>query len=667
MRPTGKILTVEIVLFALVCSVGGYSYSAEIAIHETQQKETLQREKLPPFVPDQVVVAFRPGTPGDAKKAAHAQAGGRVINTIAALHADLVNIPRGKVLEKVAAYTRNPNVRYAEPNYYYVLDVPPTEGLMPPGTLCSEDLFDEQWALHNTGQSFQMDPYTGEPCIITGTDDADIDWLAVWEQLPGVRGENIRIAIVDTGIDFGHPDLINKEVESWTAYGIIEGAEDLIGHGTHVAGIAAAATDNGNGIAGVGIDASAGSLKACQCYPDPTFCLTGGCADSDIAEAISYATEQGYHVVNMSFGGPGAQLIKDAVDEALAAGLILVASAGNAYALNTPSYPAAYDGVIAVAATDQYDNLSSFSNFGQWVDIAAPGVDIFSTYPGAGCGGNPDCYSWMSGTSMASPVVAGAAALALDSIGGDSTATPQELRDAVINAILNNADHTGALGQNMLAWTQHGRLNIYAALSDNISPVAAFTYSCTGLECSFDAAVSHDPDGSIVDYTWDYGDGSSSSGMTGNHSYTNDGTYTVSLTVTDNDGALGSDIQEITISTAGNDTLHVGDLDGQSTFQSNTRWTAEVTVTVHDEAHNPFNGLTVVTGRWSGGVSGTDIGEDIDQNGQITFSYPAIHKRIESVTFTIESVSGSLPYDSNKNHDPDSDGDGMRITVFKPQ
>lgn len=666
MRPARKIFILGIVFFALVFLVRGYSYSAEIAKHETRQNETLQDETLPTFVPDQVVVAFKPGTAGEAKMAAHAQVGGRIINTMASLNADVVSIPKGKVLEKVAAYSHNPNVRYAEPNYYYVLDVPPNEGWIPLGSLCSEDLFDEQWALHNTGQSFQMDAYTGEPCIITGTDDADIDWMEVWEQLPDFRGENIKIAIVDTGIDFGHPDLINKKVESWTASGIIEGAGDVIGHGTHVAGIAAAATDNGKGIAGVGMDARVGSLKACQCYPDPTFCLTGGCADSDIAEAISYATTQGYHVVNMSIGGPGAQLIKDAVDEALAAGLVLVASAGNSYALDTPSYPAAYDGVVGVAATDQYDNLASFSNFGQWVDVAAPGVDIFSTYPGAGCGGNPDCYSWMSGTSMASPVVAGAVALVFDKIGGDSITTSQGLRDAVINAILYNADHNGALGQNMLAWTQYGKLNLYAALTDNISPVATFTYSCIGVDCSFDASGSHDPDGSIVSYTWDYGDGSSYSGMTSNHSYGSDGAYTVSLTVTDNDGAIGSDIHEITVSATGSNSLHVGDLDDLSTFQSNTWWTAEVTVTVHDGDENSFKGATV-TGVWSGGVSGTDIGEDIDQDGQITFSYPAIHKRIGGVTFTIESVSGSLPYDSNKNHDADGDSDGTSITVSKPQ
>ncbi len=659
MRPAGKIFILGIVFVALVCSVGGYGYAADIAIHETRQNLTQQHETLPAFVPDQVVVAFRPGTPGEAKRAAHAQTGGRVINTIAALNADLVGIPRGKVLEKAAAYRRNPNVRYAEPNYYYVLNDPPNEGWIPPGTLCSENFFDEQWALHNTGQSFQMDAYTGEPCVITGTNDADIDWLEVWEQLPGVRGENVKIAIVDTGIDFGHPDLVNKEVESWIANGIIEGVGDIIGHGTHVAGIAAAATGNSTGIAGAGIDARVGSLKACQCYPDPTFCLTGGCTDSDIAEAISYATNQGYHVVNMSFGGPGALLIKDAVDEALAAGLVLVASAGNAYALDTPSYPAAYDGVVAVAATDHYDNLASFSNFGQWVDVAAPGVDSFSTYPGAGCGGNPDCYSWMSGTSMASPVVAGAAALVFDHIGGDSFTTSPTLRDAVINAILNNADHTGALGQNMLAWTQHGRLNLYAALTDNISPVATFTYSCTGLVCYFDASGSYDSDGSIIDYIWSFGDGNSGNGVTTSYTYTNDGAYIVSLTVTDNGGAIGSDIQEITISATGDNTLHVGNLDGQSTFQSNTWWTAEVTVTVHNENHEPVIGA-MVNGTWSGGISGTDSGET-GTNGQITFSYPAIHKRIGSVTFTIESVSGSLPYDSNKNHDlVDS------ITVLKP-
>jgi thermitase len=444
-----------------ICIMAGAGYTATVFKHDTPQYEN-----LPAFVPDQVVVGFKPGTPGEAKRAAHAQAGGRVINTHAAINADLVGIPSGTVLNKIAVYKHNPNVRYAEPNYYRTLSVPPSEGY--DTFVCSDYYWDEQWGMHNTGQSL-LDPSTST-CTITGADDADIDWLEVWESGPHGR-DTIKIAIVDTGIESTHPDLQSKIVETWVALGISgdpdypEGPEDLIGHGTHVAGIAAATTDNETGISGVGINTMVGSLKACKCWPNPDFCLTGICEDWDIEEAILYAEKQGYHVINMSFGGPQVSTgVEAAVNQALGAGMVLVSSAGNSYQLEELSYPAAIEGVIAVAATDHYDNLASFSNFGQWVEVAAPGVNIFSTYPGAGCG-DPDCYTWMSGTSMASPIVAGAAALVFDSIGGDPIVRSTSLRDDVINAILNNADHTGALGQNMLAWTQYGRLNLQAAVT----------------------------------------------------------------------------------------------------------------------------------------------------------------------------------------------------------
>jgi thermitase len=461
MRPTRVILIFGMALVVSICTAGDFVYGANIV-----KQVTLQHDPPPAFAPDQVVVAFKPGTPGEAKRAVHVQTGGQVINTIDALNAELVGIPRGTVLEKIGVYRRNPNVRYAEPNYYYTLDDPPDEGEY--SGVCSTHLFDEQWGLYNSGQSFQIDPYTEEPCAIAGVPEADIDWMEVWESAFS-GADNIKIAIVDTGIDFDHPDLVSKYIESWVATGILEGPDDLVGHGTHVAGIAAATTNNGIGISGVGIKAKVGSLKACQCYPDPIFCLTGICSEFDIAQALDHASDQGYHVINMSFGGPHTQTMQAAINGALEAGLVLVASAGNAYLHNEPSYPAAYDGVVAVAATDYYDNLASFSNFGNWVEVAAPGVDILSTYPAAGCLGITDCYSYMSGTSMASPVVAGAAALVFASLGGDSIITSPQLRDEVIGAILANADQTGALGQNMLAWTQYGRLNVYAALNGTTS------------------------------------------------------------------------------------------------------------------------------------------------------------------------------------------------------
>ena len=454
---TARIKFLAITLAVSICITGGLAYAATVLKEKGSQHKT-----SPAFAPDQVIVAFKPGTPAEAKKMAHAQAGGRVIRTFRGISAVLVGIPSNKMIDKMAVYKHNPNVRYAEPNHYRTLTVP-SEGTDP--SVCSGNYFDEQWYLHNTGQSFLYDLYTGLPCALTGTEDADIDWLEAYEAEMGSSA--IKIATVDSGVDWNHPDLANKIVETWAAPGVIsagEGPEDIIGHGTHVAGIAAADTNNGVGIAGVGSDTSIGSLKVCTCTD--IYCIEHTCADSDIIDAISHAVDNDYHIINMSFGGPElGNGIQEALDLAYAAGLILVAGAGNNYQLNPPNhfYPADCEGVISVAATDHFDNIASFSNFGPGVDVAAPGTSILSTYPAAGCG-VPDCYTWMDGTSMATPVVAGAAALVLSSIAGPDPDLSPSLRDAVINAILNNTDHTGALGQNMLAWTQHGRLNLNRAL-----------------------------------------------------------------------------------------------------------------------------------------------------------------------------------------------------------
>jgi len=454
---------------------------------------------------------------------------------------------------------------------------------------------------------------------------------------------------VDTGIESTHPDLISKIFESWVAPGINEGPGDLFGHGTHVAGIAAAVTNNGMGISGVGIDTLVGSLKACK--------ITGICEDWDIEAAILHAIEKGYHVINMSFGGPDPGTLGLAVNEALAAGLVLVSSAGNDYSFDEPSYPAAFDGVIAVAATDHYDNLASFSNFGQWVEVAAPGVNILSTYPGMYCG-DADCYTWMSGTSMASPIVSGAAALVFASIGGDDPILSSTLRSAVIDAILNNADHTGALGQNMLAWTQYGRLNLYAALTgggENIAPVADFTYNCNDLTCNFDASSSNDPDGSIVSYAWTFGDGYVGSGITATHAYLNMEDYTVTLTVTDDGSPELTDTDTAVVSVTEEPTLvmHVASIAMDLNIKDagkNTFLNAIATVNIVDANGSPVEGATVY-GSWSdatydidSGITGTD--------GNVRLISDQVKNAVSETTFTFtvdDVVKSTGTYDSSSN------------------
>jgi thermitase len=418
----------------------------------------------PQYVADQVLVSFKPGTPAEAIRSAHAQNAGEILRTVDAIGMQVVRVQAGAVLEKVAAYLRNPNVRYAEPNYLRVLIIP-SEGFDPaPPNGLGISYFDEQYGLHNTGQSFYYDETTGAPGAITGTTDADIDAPEAWDLTTGSAA--IMIAVLDTGIDFTHPDLNGKFVESIN-FGPSTTIDDVIGHGTLVAGVAAAETNNNLGISGVGWDARVGSLKVCYEYPSVSLPLLGLCDAAGSAEAMTYAANNGYHVINMSYGGPDiSQAERDSAAFAWANGVILVAAAGNDY-MPDEVLPAALPEVISVAATDWYDNLASFSSFNPtWVSLAAPGVQTFSTFPQAACPVfDPNgCYGWASGTSFSSPHVAGAAALVWAYQG--TSASPQSVRDA----LENGADKTGAWGQNFLAWTAHGRLNVHGALTSGGTP-----------------------------------------------------------------------------------------------------------------------------------------------------------------------------------------------------
>lgn len=412
--------------------------------------------QLPEIVSDQVIVAFEPGVSGLEVASAHSQAGTTPLRRVDAIGAVVAQVLSGDVPAAVAAYSRNPNVRYAEPNYLRPLVIP-DEGTDPQLGI---DYFDEQYNLHNAGQSFYYDPYTGQLGAVSGVEDADIDAPEAWDLHTG--SPLVTVAVLDSGVDCNHADLLGKCIEN-TNFGPSATLADEIGHGTHVAGIIGAAGDNGIGVAGVSWNTSLASLKVCYEYYDPIFGLVGLCDAAASAAAMVHAADQGYQVINMSYAGPsGSQAEADAAAYAWSRGTVLVAAAANAYD-QTPMYPAAFPEVIAVAATDWYDNLASFSSFGNWVSLAAPGQHILGTLPHAQCGiaqNDPEgCYGWLSGTSMASPTVAGAAALVWAYLGTSAG------NAAVRSALESNADATGTLQQNMLAWTQHGRLNLHGALS----------------------------------------------------------------------------------------------------------------------------------------------------------------------------------------------------------
>ena len=200
--------------------------------------------------------------------------------------------------------------------------------------------------------------------------------------------------------------------------------------------------------------------------------------------------------------------------------------------------------------------------------------------------------------------------------------------------------------------------------SVNDPPVATFTYTCTDLSCDLDASGSYDPDGTIVSYDWDYGDGSPhGSGVTANHTYATAGTYSVVLTVTDDGGATGTDTQDVTVNELL--TVHVGDLDGSGTEAPRGRWDATVTVTVHDSGEGAVSGA-LVEGAWSGGARGGGSCTT-DASGQCSIVKGNLKGNVASVTFSVSNVtSGVGAYVPGDNHDPDGDSDGTSITVLAP-
>ncbi len=257
--------------------------------------------------------------------------------------------------------------------------------------------------------------------------DAEKAWAAT-------TAENIKVAIIDTGIDLDHPDLKYNIKGGYNAIYPRKAPNDNNGHGTHVAGIVAA-LNNSFGVVGV---APKVSLYAVKVLSD-----SGSGYLSDIIEGLDWAIQNGMQVVNMSLGtSSDVQSFRDAIEKVNRAGIVQVAAAGNSG--GSVTYPAAYPEVIAVSAIDQEDKIASFSSRGPEVDLAAPGVSIYSTYKGSS-------YRTLSGTSMASPHVAGSAALVLSvpekcDLNGDDICSPLEVKQR----LEQTAEDLGEFGQDSL-------------------------------------------------------------------------------------------------------------------------------------------------------------------------------------------------------------------------
>ena len=346
--------------------------------------------------------------------------------------------------DAIARYSARDDVEYAEANYVASADSPP---LKTP----SDPSYGSQWAL------------------------AQIHAFDGWSTYPGAYGtpDGTVIAVADTGIDSTHPDL-SGQVD--TADGAVclsgtcssDAALDDNGHGTHVAGIAAASTDNGVGIAGEAVSSSVMPVKVLDSNGSGTY--------ASIASGIIWAADHGAEVINLSLSGAAySKTLCDAVSYATSHGAVVVAAAGND-STSIQEYPAACPGAIGVGATDSNDSLASFSDYGYPdVFVTAPGVSILSTFSGGG-------YATLSGTSMAAPFVSGLAAL----LRGENTARTVADVKRIIAATADKVGSSSYGGDQFnvcgggCSWNSsfgYGRVNVASALAFVPTPDFAFSSS----------------------------------------------------------------------------------------------------------------------------------------------------------------------------------------------
>src|SRR3989344_4381827 len=351
------------------------------------------------------------------------------------------NINVGNLIKNLI---KNNQIEYAEPNYLLELSFAP-----------NDPEYWKQWYLNNIGQCYN--PPTCTPRI----PDADIDAPEAWDI--DIGSNNIVIAVVDSGLQINHPDIIGNvwgnslevngntgvdddgnglidDYNGWNYLNNNNQLADILNHGTPISGIIATRTNNGIGVAGVCQVCKIMMLKVSD---------TTAFSESRIISSINYAINKEADIISMSFGGGDSQAIHNVIMTAHNLGIVMVASANNDN-WNIPIYPAAYNEVIGVAGTTSLDIKWSLSNYGTWVDISAPADKIFSLR-------NNSNLAYNTGTSFSAPQVAGVAGLLLSK---DPTLTKAQVENIILSTC-DNIDQQNPLYIGMLGC---GRLNAYRAL-----------------------------------------------------------------------------------------------------------------------------------------------------------------------------------------------------------
>ena len=359
-------------------------------------------------------------------------------------------------------------------------------------------------------------------------------------------GAGVNVYILDSGIRLSHAQFGGRAVGGFTAFNDAYGTGDCNGHGTHVAGIVGAAT---YGIA-KGVELHSVRVLDCNCVSSWSSILAG----------IDWVTKNRVlpAVANASWAGYASATVAQAVQNSIKAGVTWVVAGGN-YSADVAGYsPANVPEAITVGASGETDAMDAYSNYGSLVDLFAPGRNVYST------GYLSDtAVARMSGTSMASPAVAGAAALYL---AANPSATPAQVASALTgNATQGILTSVGAGSPNRLLYTGFiggsgaplpppppapADSTIAPPPATDLAPTASFTASCGRPPCTFNAGGSQDDRG-IVGYTWNFGDGSPAAAGTAavtTHRYAARGSYTVTLTVTDAAGHSASASKKVKIS-----------------------------------------------------------------------------------------------------------------------